>query len=117
MRFLANENFPDPSIVMMRAQGLEVASIRVEAQGAKDHEVISRARHEGSVILTLDKDYGELIFKRGVIDPPAVLFLRYRGRDPQAPARLVLGLLATNTELLNRFTVLEEDGVRQRAYR
>lgn len=117
MRFLANENFPAPSIALLRSARHPVRSIREEAQGAKDTEVLELARSEGAIIITLDKDYGELIFKHGVPEPPAVLFLRYRGRDPLAPGHLVLELLAGKTRLEGCFTVLEVDGIRQRRYR
>ena len=117
MRFLANENFPAPSIQLLRDPGWAVDSIREENQGAKDLQVTDRAKKESLIILTLDKDYGEIIFKTGLTDPPDVLFLRYRGRDPLAPGRLVLALLSTTAQLDGRFTVLEEDGIRQRIYR
>ena len=116
MRFLANENFPMPSVRALRDAGWSVESILESAQGAKDTAVIDRARRDGTIILTLDKDYGEIIFKQGIADPPAVIFLRYRGRDPLAPARLVLDVLTAGTTIEHAFTVIEIDGIRQRKY-
>ncbi|MBK6626110.1 MAG: hypothetical protein IPJ87_00365 [Flavobacteriales bacterium] len=57
-----------------------------------------------------------MIFKGGIDSPPAVLFLRYRGKDPKAAAALIHDALATSTILERRFTVIEEDGIRQRSY-
>lgn len=116
MRFLANENFPDPSIAVLRTAGHEVKSIRTDAPGIPDHQVIAMAQAEDRTILTFDKDYGELIFKEGVADPPAVLFLRYRGGDPEAAARFIMDTIVLGTVLEGRFTVIEEDGIRQRIY-
>jgi len=116
MRFLANENFPDPSIHALREAGHDVKSIRRDAPGISDQEVIAMAQAEGRIILTFDKDYGELIFKGGIDSPPAVLFLRYRGKDPQAAARLIRETLEAGTVLEGRFTVIEEEGIRQRIY-
>lgn len=116
MRFLANENFPDPSIRALRDAGHDVKSIRTDAPSIADHQVIRMAQEEQRIILTFDKDYGELIFKGGVDSPPAVLFLRYRGKDPQAAARLIQETLAADTQLEGRFTVIEEEGIRQRMY-
>lgn len=45
-----------------------------------------------------------------------MLFLRYRGRDPKAAAALIQDAIATGTVLEGRFTVIEEDGIRQRIY-
>lgn len=116
MRFLANENFPDPSIRILRDQGYEVKSIRTDAPSISDHQVIAMAQDEERIMLTFDKDYGELIFKDGIGSPPAVLFLRYRGRDPKAAAALIQDALTAGTVLEGRFTVIEEDGIRQRSY-
>ena len=116
MRFLANENFPDPSIHALSDAGHDLKSIRKEAPGIADHQVISMAQAEQRIILTFDKDYGELIFKGGIDSPPAVLFLRYRGKNPQAAARLFKETLAAETRLEGRFTVIEEEGIRQRIY-
>ncbi|MDX9751304.1 MAG: DUF5615 family PIN-like protein [Flavobacteriales bacterium] len=116
MRFLANENFPEPSIAILRAAGHDVSSIRTEHQGEKDPFVIAKAQQAQRTILTFDKDYGEIIFKNGVVDPPAVVFFRYRGKDPTAAAHMLLDLLAKDVAVENTFTVLESDGLRQRKY-
>ncbi len=116
MRFLANENFPAPSIAILRTAGHDVRSVREEDQGAKDPFVIDLARSDDRIILTFDKDYGELIFKNGVQDPPAVVFFRYRGADPTIAAAFLLELLAAGTVIAGVFTVLETDGIRQRKY-
>jgi len=62
MRFLANENFPFPSIRILRDNGHDVKSIGEEMFGITDIEVLDVAKNENRIILTLDKDYGELIF-------------------------------------------------------
>lgn len=48
--------------------------------------------------------------------PPAVVFLRYRGRDPKAAAVLVHALIADGTSIERRFTIVEEGSLRQRIY-
>ncbi|HRO38463.1 MAG TPA: DUF5615 family PIN-like protein [Flavobacteriales bacterium] len=116
MRFLANENFPDPSITLLRDDGHDVLSIRQQAPGSPDPHVIAMAQAEGRIILTFDKDYGELIFKHAMESPPAVIFLRYRGRDPKAAARLIQAMLTEGTAVGERFTIVEGSGVRQRIY-
>lgn len=45
-----------------------------------------------------------------------MIFLRYPGRDPEAAARLIEDTLSAGTLLESRFTVIEEDGIRQRIY-
>ncbi len=58
MRFLANENFPLPSVRLLRQAGYDVASITEDSPGMDDSEVLTRATDERLVILTFDRDYG-----------------------------------------------------------
>ena len=61
--FLANENFPRPSILLLREQGHTILSIQELYPGWSDREVLQKASSENLVILTFDRDYGELIFR------------------------------------------------------
>ena len=61
MNFLANENFPLLSIHQLRNAHHDVASVIEDTPGAKDHEVLTRAQKEKRIVLTFDRDYGELL--------------------------------------------------------
>ena len=63
MRFLANENFPLDAVETLRQNGHDVVWIRVESPGISDPEVLSRAQAENRILLTFDKDFGELAFR------------------------------------------------------
>lgn len=63
--FLANENLPKPSVELLRSNGFVVRSIQEEAQSISDAEVVQIAFQENLIILTFDRDYGELIFRYG----------------------------------------------------
>ena len=66
MKFLANENFPYPSIKVLRDNGLEVYSIGEESSGISDEVVLNRAVVEDLIILTFDRDYGERKVRRRI---------------------------------------------------
>lgn len=82
MKFLANENFPFPNILLLRRAGYNILSISELDPGIADNAVIGKAVAEERIILTFDKDYGEIIFKHGVKKPPAVVFFRFKGENP-----------------------------------
>ncbi|MDX2283504.1 MAG: DUF5615 family PIN-like protein [Bacteroidia bacterium] len=46
MRFLANENLPGPSILLIRQHGHDVMSVAEIQSGITDHEVVELARIE-----------------------------------------------------------------------
>lgn len=109
MKFLANENFPAPGIQLLRQSGLLVRSISEELPGISDHQVIEIAKQDGLIILTFDKDYGEIIFKSKIANPPAVVFFRFKGDHPITAAELLLNLIANKLSFENKFTVIEGD--------
>jgi len=65
MKLLANENFPIDSFNYLKLKGFDIKAIGIDYAGVKDEEVMLLAINEGRIILTFDKDYGELIFKYG----------------------------------------------------
>ena len=118
MMFLANENFPRPSIELLRDSGINVKSIQEEFQGISDDIVINIATELDLIILTFDSDYGELIFKHSKNNPPAVVYFRDKGYDPLFAGRLLLSLLSNPDISISRsFTVVEEKNIRQRFYK
>ena len=117
MQLLANENFPAPSIRALRDTGIEVKSISENSPGITDKEVIQIAQKEKLIILTFDKDYGELIFRHSINNPPAVVFFRFKGTTPACAGQLLRKLIKEDKiQLENTFTVIEENNIRQRQY-
>lgn len=114
MRFLANENFPFPSMKILRLIGFEVKSIAEDNFGISDEEVLRIAVAEQLIILTFDRDYGELIFKYKMQPPPAVVYFRLKGDNPQAAAQILLERIKNGLVIENHFSVIDEQGTRQR---
>lgn len=115
MRFLANENFPLASVNQMRRAGHDIAATVEDSPGAKDPEVLARAVREGRVVLTFDRDYGELIYRLGLPRPAGVVYFRFDPVAPEEPAEHLLRLLiVTDVSLEGRFTVAERGHLRQR---
>ena len=115
MRFLANENFPLPSVRQLRFVGYDVASITEDSPGIEDTEVLARAVDEQRVILTFDSDYGELIYRLRLPSPMGVIYLRFRPHTPEEPATLLLNLLQIEElQFEERFTVVDSSSIRQR---
>jgi predicted nuclease of predicted toxin-antitoxin system len=60
LRFLANENFPAAAVASLAAAGHDVAWVRIVAPGMPDPDVLAWAAREHRILLTFDKDFGEL---------------------------------------------------------
>ena len=118
MRFLANENFPLLSVRILRDTGLDITSIMEDSPGIKAPEVLARAVQENRIILTFDRDYGELIFRRFSPKPIGVIYFRYQPLTPEEPAQHLISLLDEKNLVIEKmFTVVERNKLRQRPLR
>jgi len=115
MRFLADEDLPLASVRRLRGLGYDIAAIAEDSPGATDWEALARATHEDRIVLTFDRDYGELIYRKRLPSPVGVIYFRFDPLTPEEPAEHVLRLLATSgLSLEGKFTVVERRQVRQR---
>ena len=73
VRLLANENFPRPALLALRAAGVDVESVGERMPSASDADVLAYAAANGLWLVTFDRDYGELVFARRAPAPPAIL--------------------------------------------
>lgn len=76
--FLADENVDKVIIERLRADGHDVAWVSEMQPGITDDQVMAIANDQGRVLLTGDKDFGELVFRQGLITTGVVL-LRLAG--------------------------------------
>lgn len=94
MQLLANENFPKVGVLALRNLGYNITAIGEDYQGVSDKTVMHIAQTENRLILTFDRDYGELIFKHNLKPGAGVLYLRLNEYAPEEPAHIVHNLLS-----------------------
>jgi predicted nuclease of predicted toxin-antitoxin system len=114
MRLLANENFPAAAVDALRSAGHDVAWVRTDAPGSDDRAVLARAVTEGRILLTFDKDFGELAFRAGLPASCGVVLFRISMGSPDEVARRAVGILASRTDWPGHFSVVEEHRLRMR---
>jgi predicted nuclease of predicted toxin-antitoxin system len=118
VKFLANENFPLTSIKLLRNHGYEVRSVDEELPGGKDREVLEIAQLGNLVILTFDRDYGELLYRNKALPPEGIVYFRFNPATPDEPAAILLNLLQKGTvSLFHKYTVVERNRIRQRTFK
>src|SRR5512132_4070953 len=105
MRLLADENFAGEIVTALRRVGLDVLWVRTEMPGASDEAVLHRASVEQRLVLTFDKDFGELAFRAGLPSQSGIMLFRIEARDPTHVAALAIAVLATRESWAGLFTV------------
>ena len=116
MKLLVNENVPLAGVRSLRDIGHDVVSITEDSPGISDEEVLRIARAEIWIIVTFDRDYGELVFRRRLPPTAGMLYLRFRPRSPSEIAEYFLRLTAARVDLNGRFTTAYRGRMRQRMF-
>ena len=114
MNLLADESIDKPIVDRLRQDGHSVLYIADFAPSIDDDTVLQRANQNSALLITADKDFGELVFRQGRIHVGVVL-VRLANLPSQAKARIVSTVFARHrNELLNAFSVISPERVRIR---
>lgn len=114
MRIVADENVDRPIIDQLRAAGFEVVAIAEIGQGATDDLVLSQSVERSSLLLTADKDFGDLVFRQRLVSEGVVL-LRLSGLSQELRTALVETAFRNHSDRFpGCFTVIEPGGIRIR---
>lgn len=112
MRFLADESCDFAVVRAQREAGHDVEAVKDVLQGAPDHAVIDRADREAGILLTEDKDFGQLVFS-GALNSPGVIFIRFPGSARQEMTSAVVKFVDDNADkIAQRFIVVQPGRIR-----
>jgi len=114
MRLLADEGVERRVVERLRQSGFEVEHIAEVSPASPDEDGLLRARTSGAVLLTQDKDFGELVFRQRRLTT-GVLLIRLAGLSSDEKADLVLSCLrAHGRDFHGAFSVLTAESLRVR---
>jgi len=114
LRFVADESVDSAIVERLRRDGHEGLYVAETQPGIADEAVLELANRDGAVLLTADKDFGELVFRQRRLDSGVVL-LRLAGLSEEAKAREVVAAVAAHDdEMGSAFSVVSPGLVRIR---
>lgn len=112
MNLVADENIDRQIVERLRHDGHKVDWIADISTSVSDEEVLRLSIDGIAVLVTEDKDFGELVYRRGLAHT-GVLLIRLEGIDNHSKAEIVSQAVRTNeTELPGAFAVLSPNSVR-----
>jgi len=111
MKFLADENVPLNTIEALKEKEIDIVSIRTSAKGLRDEDVLNIAYQQDRILITFDKDFGELAF-RVRAKSKGIILLRFIPISPQDLSKRIETLINTGIPFENHFTVVTEDTIR-----
>lgn len=114
MIILADESVDLPIIKSLRNHSFDVLAICEERPSISDDEVLKLANAGNRILLTADKDFGELVFRLNSAHAGVVL-IRLSGMKPQEKSHLVVNaFLNLGESLIDSFTVIQSGLIRSR---
>ena|SRR2546429_5454622 len=114
MRFLVDESTGAAVAEFLRDQGHEVLAVAQAMPQADDVEILEKACSDRYLIITNDKDFGELVYRSG--HPHAgILLLRLRDESAANRVTVVRSVLKDHAaDLTGNFVVATDSKVRVR---
>ena len=114
MRILADENIPGAAVRRLRDGGHDVLWIRESFPGIADSKIMALALDEQRIIITFDKDFGELAVTGQGQNPPGIILLRISKQTPSSTANAVGEILGSREDWSGHLTVIDDTHIRMR---
>lgn len=114
MKFLADECRNLSTVDYLRELGYDVKYIQEIDPGTSDSEVLQKAFREQRILLTTDKDFGNLVFR---LMKPAygIILLRFESTEQEQRRKKIHKLMSEHTsKLKGSFIVLDSSKIRIR---
>ncbi len=114
MKFLANENLPMGVIMELRKLGHDILRVDEVKKGMKDLDVLNLSAKEKRILITFDKDFGELVVKEGK-KSNGVILLRIHPESLNLIKDNLIKVFEKVFDLENKFIIIEENKIRERS--
>ncbi len=114
MRFIADENFPGDAVAALRAAGHDVKWISESASGSSDKQVLALAEKEARILLTFDKDFGELAWRASLPVSCGIVLFRISALPVASIGAVLAARIAERDDWGGHFSVVEPGRVRMR---
>jgi predicted nuclease of predicted toxin-antitoxin system len=114
MKFFVDESIDKQVVDRLQADGHEVWYVAEMDPGIPDDLVLIRANQKMAILVTADKDFGELVFRQKRISN-GVILVRFAGLSSERKAELVSTAIDQHiSEIENAFTVIVPGTIRIR---
>lgn len=114
MRFLADENFPGGAVSRLGELGHDIVWVRIAAPGVTDSDIVAWAARDQRIILTFDKDFGEIAWRAGLPASAGIILFRLPMRPSAEMSATLVSRIGERNDWAGHFSVIEPARVRMR---
>ena len=112
MRILADENVPGDAIDELRLRGHDIVWVRGSSPGAPDEANLAEAVSQQRLLITFDKDYGELVFRLGKAASCGVVLFRISAPSAKDYAKIIGDILDSRDDWIGNYSVVDNHRIR-----
>lgn len=112
-RYLADENFPARIVHFLRTHGHDVLYAAETLVAVSDEAIMHEAVTQTRIVLTFDRDFGELVFRHRQQSPPGIVLFRFGGQSPDELISFLQAFFTSQPKLHGFFTVVSPGHFRQ----
>ena len=114
LKFIADESLEYSIVLWLRKLNYDVIAIAEDFPSLEDERVLEKATQETRIIITNDKDFGDLIFLKQ-LPHKGVVLLRFRTEVVKTKIKFLKSFLKNySNKIINKFTVIDESKIRIR---
>lgn len=113
MKLLADDNIPKTVVNKLKSMGFDIKKASEYSKGLPDDILIEIAVKESRIIITFDKDFGELIFHRKQV-PPSIILLEFAPKSAEYILDRIRDLLSSDEEFFGFFTIYDGLSIRKK---
>jgi predicted nuclease of predicted toxin-antitoxin system len=116
MKFLADEGVDSQIVVRLRGDGYDVLYAAELLAGTSDEELLEQANREQRILLTRDKDFGEIAYKDKKVHT-GIILNRLHELPSERKAEIVSQTVKDlGEELIGAFTVIQPGKIRVKKF-
>ena len=114
MKFFADEGLDSQIVFRLRQEGHDVMYAAENFVGVDDEDILRMANGENRILMTRDKDFGELAYRDKRVHSGIILNRLYELTADKKAEIVIKVIRDFGEELIGSFTVIQPDRVRMK---
>jgi predicted nuclease of predicted toxin-antitoxin system len=114
MNFVADEGVDQQIVIALRENGHDVLYIAELASGINDNMVLQFTNEQNRILMTRDKDFGELVYRDKKVHSGIILNRLYELNSAKKAELVAKTIEEFGEELIGSFTVIQPGKIRIR---
>jgi predicted nuclease of predicted toxin-antitoxin system len=114
MKFIADEGIDSTLVKMLRNEGFDVLYFAETDSGTDDEVILDLANRENRILITKDKDFGELVYRMKKLHA-GIILVRLETMNSIKRSTIVYDFILNHVEILQyHFVVIQIGAIRFR---